>query len=241
MPIMNGRVYVEKVILLIEDDREISQLVASHLTQESFTVLTAFDGAAAAQLLETNRVDLILLDLMLPKLSGLELLKRIRAASTTPVLIISAKDSDIDKALGLELGADDYISKPFSMIELVARINAAIRRATQSFAAASQSVAAAMLEYKDLKLDLATFSAQVGDQSIPLTSKEFNILKLFMTNQRRVFTKEQIFHFIWQEDFIGNENVINVHIRRLREKIEQDPSNPVYIRTIWGIGYKLGD
>ncbi|GIP16086.1 putative transcriptional regulatory protein YcbL [Paenibacillus montaniterrae] len=238
---MNGRVYVEKVILLIEDDREISQLVASHLTQESFTVLTAFDGAAAAQLLETNRVDLILLDLMLPKLSGLELLKRIRAASTTPVLIISAKDSDIDKALGLELGADDYISKPFSMIELVARINAAIRRATQSFAAASQSVAAAMLEYKDLKLDLATFSAQVGDQSIPLTSKEFNILKLFMTNQRRVFTKEQIFHFIWQEDFIGNENVINVHIRRLREKIEQDPSNPVYIRTIWGIGYRLGD
>lgn len=238
---MNGRVYVEKVILLIEDDREISQLVASHLTQESFTVLTAFDGAAAAQLLETNRVDLILLDLMLPKLSGLELLKRVRAASTTPVLIISAKDSDIDKALGLELGADDYISKPFSMIELVARINAAIRRATQSFAAASQSVAAAMLEYKDLKLDLATFTAQVGDQSIPLTSKEFNILKLFMTNQRRVFTKEQIFHFIWQEDFIGNENVINVHIRRLREKIEQDPSNPVYIRTIWGIGYKLGD
>ncbi|WP_281425576.1 response regulator transcription factor [Paenibacillus montaniterrae] len=232
---------MEKVILLIEDDREISQLVASHLTQESFTVLTAFDGAAAAQLLETNRVDLILLDLMLPKLSGLELLKRIRAASTTPVLIISAKDSDIDKALGLELGADDYISKPFSMIELVARINAAIRRATQSFAAASQSVAAAMLEYKDLKLDLATFSAQVGDQSIPLTSKEFNILKLFMTNQRRVFTKEQIFHFIWQEDFIGNENVINVHIRRLREKIEQDPSNPVYIRTIWGIGYRLGD
>lgn len=238
---MNGSVYVEKVILLIEDDREISQLVTSHLMQEGFTVLTAFDGAAAAQLLENNRFDLVLLDLMLPKLSGLELLKRIRAASTTPVLIISAKDSDIDKALGLELGADDYISKPFSMIELVARINAAIRRATQSFSGASQLAAAAVLEYKDLKLDLATFTAQVGDESIPLTSKEFNILKLFMTNQRRVFTKEQIFHFIWQEDFIGNENVINVHIRRLREKIEHDPSKPVYIRTIWGIGYKLGE
>jgi len=238
---MNGSVYVEKVILLIEDDREISQLVTSHLMQEGFTVLTVFDGAAAAQLLENNRFDLVLLDLMLPKLSGLELLKRIRAASTTPVLIISAKDSDIDKALGLELGADDYISKPFSMIELVARINAAIRRATQSFSGASQFAAAAVLEYKDLKLDLATFTAQVGDESIPLTSKEFNILKLFMTNQRRVFTKEQIFHFIWQEDFIGNENVINVHIRRLREKIEHDPSKPVYIRTIWGIGYKLGE
>ncbi|MFC6334521.1 response regulator transcription factor [Paenibacillus septentrionalis] len=232
---------MEKVILLIEDDREISQLVTSHLMQEGFTVLTVFDGAAAAQLLENNRFDLVLLDLMLPKLSGLELLKRIRAASTTPVLIISAKDSDIDKALGLELGADDYISKPFSMIELVARINAAIRRATQSFSGASQLAAAAVLEYKDLKLDLATFTAQVGDESIPLTSKEFNILKLFMTNQRRVFTKEQIFHFIWQEDFIGNENVINVHIRRLREKIEHDPSKPVYIRTIWGIGYKLGE
>lgn len=238
---MNGCVDVEKVILLIEDDREISQLVTSHLTQESFTVLTAFDGAAAAQLLENSRVDLILLDLMLPKLSGLELLKRIRAASTTPVLIISAKDSDIDKALGLELGADDYISKPFSMIELVARINAAIRRATQTFSGARQPNASTVLEYKDLKLDLTTFTAQVGNISVPLTSKEFNILKLFMTNQRRVFTKEQIFHFIWQEDFIGNENVINVHIRRLREKIEHDPSKPVYIRTIWGIGYKLGE
>ena len=231
---------MQKVILLVEDDREISELVADRLQQESYEVLTAFDAEEAQERLAKDKVDLILLDLMLPKLSGLELLKIIRTTHVTPVLILSAKGSEIDKALGLGFGADDYISKPFSMIELVARVQAAIRRATQYVPEVSQP-AAGNLHYKDLTLDTGSFTAEVSGKSVQLTSKEYHILKLFMTHRSRVFTKEQIFQLIWNEDYLGNENVINVHIRRLREKIEDDPSSPVYIKTIWGIGYKLGD
>ncbi|MFT4414323.1 response regulator transcription factor [Fredinandcohnia humi] len=231
---------MQKRILLIEDDLEISRLVKGHLEQENYTVLTAFDGETALDILRKEQLDLILLDLMLPKVSGIEVLKLIRDTSLIPVLIISAKTSDIDKALGLGFGADDYISKPFSMIELTARVHAAIRRATQYLTKETTSTTNS-LHYQNLSLDLNTFSAQIDGKSVQLTSKEFHMLKLFMTNQSRVFTKEQIYHFIWEDDFYGNENVINVHIRRLREKIEEDPSKPKFIQTIWGIGYKLGE
>ncbi|MBS4219589.1 response regulator transcription factor [Bacillus sp. FJAT-49711] len=231
---------MQRNVLLVEDDRDISKLVESHLEQENFTVFTAFDGEEALALLNKNKVDLILLDLMLPKLSGMDFLKQIRISSLVPVLIISAKGSDIDKALGLGFGADDYISKPFSMVELTARVHAAIRRATQYLPSENEPTSE-ILYFKELSLDLKTFLAQVKEQSVQLTSKEFHILKLFMTNRNRVFTKEQIYRLIWEDDYYGNENVINVHIRRLREKIEEDPSNPQYIQTIWGIGYKLGE
>lgn len=237
-----GRIDVnmQRTILLVEDDKEISELVKNHLRQEGFTVLTAFDGEEARTVLQKNDLDLILLDLMLPKLSGTEFLKQLRTTSSIPVLIISAKGSDIDKALALGFGADDYISKPFSMLELTARVHAAIRRATQ-YLPTERAPASTTLHFKELSLDLVTYSVRAKGQPVQLTSKEFHILKLFMTNQNRVFTKEQIYHFIWEDDYYGNENVINVHIRRLREKIEENPSNPKYIRTIWGIGYKLGE
>lgn len=231
---------MQKKILIVEDDKEISGLVTSHLKQENFKVFTAFDGEEALQLFENKPIDLVLLDLMLPKLNGMEFLKRIRETSFVPVLIISAKESDVDKTLGLGFGADDYISKPFSVIELAARIHAAIRRATQ-YLPLSEDPSSNIIRFKALTLDLDTFSAQVNGKSIQLTSKEFHILKLFMKNQTRVFTKEQMYQLIWEDDYFGNENVINVHIRRLREKVEGDPSNPQYIRTIWGIGYKLGE
>lgn len=231
---------MQRTVLLVEDDRDISELVKNHLEQENFTVLTVFDGEKALALLQKNEVDLILLDLMLPKLSGIDFLKQVRTTSLIPVLIISAKGSDIDKALGLGFGADDYISKPFSMLELTARVHAAIRRATQYRSSENVSTST-ILHFMELSLDLNTFSAIVKGKTVQLTSKEFHILKLFMTNQSRVFTKEQIYHFIWEDDYYGNENVINVHIRRLRGKIEVDPSNPQYIRTVWGIGYKLGE
>lgn len=237
---MNGCGSMQKRILLVEDDREISKLITDYLEQENFTVLTAFDGEEALSLFDKEELDLILLDLMLPKLSGIDILKRIREKSLIPVLIISAKGSDLDKALGLGFGADDYISKPISMIELTARVQAVIRRATQYIPTENRTTPDT-IHFKELSLDLFTFSVQVKDKNVQLTSKEFHILKLFMTNQSRVFTKEQIYHFIWEDDYYGNENVINVHIRRLREKIEEDPSNPQYIRTIWGIGYKLGE
>ncbi|MEK4299315.1 response regulator transcription factor [Oceanobacillus sp. FSL W8-0428] len=231
---------MQKKILIVEDDMEISEVVKGHLVQENFTVLTAFDGEEALELFENTPVDLVLLDLMLPRLNGIELLKRMRERSFVPVLIISAKESDVDKTLGLGLGADDYISKPFSIVELTARIHAAIRRATQYLPGARES-SSHIIQFKALTLDLDAFSAKLNEKNIQLTSKEFHILKLFMQNQSRVFTKEQIYQLIWEEDYFGNENAINVHIRRLREKIEKDPSNPQYIRTIWGIGYKLGE
>lgn len=231
---------MQKKILIVEDDKEISELVTGHLEQENFIVFTAFDGEEALQLFENKSIDLVLLDLMLPKVNGMEFLKRIRETSFVPVLIISAKESDVDKSLGLGFGADDYISKPFSIIELTARVHAAIRRATQ-YLPVTENPSSEMIQFKALTLELDTFSAQVNEENIQLTSKEFHILKLFMTNQSRVFTKEQIYQLIWEDDYFGNENAINVHIRRLREKIEKDPSNPQYIRTIWGIGYKLGE
>jgi len=231
---------MQKKILIVEDDREISELVTNHLEQENFIVFTAFDGEEALQLFENVHIDLVLLDLMLPKLNGMEFLKKIRETSFVPVLIISAKESDVDKTLGLGFGADDYISKPFSVIELTARVHAAIRRSTQ-YLPEVENPTSNMIQFNALSLELDRFSAQVNEKNISLTAKEFQILKLFMQNQNRVFTKEQIYQLIWEDDYFGNENVINVHIRRLREKIEIDPSNPRYIRTIWGIGYKLGE
>ncbi|MBB3126047.1 DNA-binding response OmpR family regulator [Paenibacillus rhizosphaerae] len=228
-----------KRILLVEDDREISQLIESHLKQENYEVFIALDGEEAESFIDKEVFDLVLLDLMLPKINGMDVLKRIREKSVVPVMIISARGSDLDKALGLGFGADDYLSKPFSMIELTARVQAAIRRATQ-YVRTDHQPTEDRIHYKDLTLDINAFSVLVRGQSVPLTSKEFHILKLFLTYQSRVFTKEQIYQSVWQEDYYGNENVINVHIRRLREKIEEDPSNPQFICTIWGIGYKLG-
>lgn len=231
---------MKKCILLVEDDREVSSLVKSKLEREDFRVCTAFDGEEALIVFEKEEIDLVLLDLMLPKLNGMDFLKRIREKSVVPVMIISAKGSDIDKVLGLGFGADDYISKPFSMIELTARVHATIRRSTQ-YQPSENSPVKEMLQFKDLTLDLHTFSATINGNLIKLTAKEFHVLKLFMANPNRVFTKEQIYQLIWEDDYYQNENVINVHIRRLREKIEKDPSNPMYIQTIWGIGYKLGE
>lgn len=237
---MIGCESMQKRILLVEDDIEISQLIESTLVQENYIVKTAFDGEEAIKQFSTEKPDLILLDLMLPKMSGTDVLKQIRSVSMVPVLIISAKGSDLDKALGLGFGADDYISKPFSTIELTARVHAAIRRATQ-YIAQERNEQQSSLQYKSISLDFHSFTANIKGNTIQLTSKEFHILKLFMTNPSRVFTKEQIYQLIWEDDYYGNENVINVHIRRLREKIESDPSNPEYIKTIWGIGYKLGE
>lgn len=232
---------MEKRILLVEDDNDIHLLIESQLKQDHYSVASARDGEEALALFQKEKFDLILLDLMLPKVNGMELLKHIRETSKVPVLIISAKVSDLDKAMGLGFGADDYISKPFSMIELTARVQAAIRRATLYAETESKPAEPPVITFKDLILDLHSFSVKVKGKSMTLTAKEFHILKLFLTHQSRVFTKEQIYQLIWEENYYGNENVINVHIRRLREKIEEDPSAPQYIRTIWGIGYRMGD
>jgi DNA-binding response OmpR family regulator len=227
-------------ILLIEDDVSISEMVESYLSKEGFAVTTAFDGEEGIGMFLKDSFDLILLDLMLPKLDGMEVMKVIRERSLIPILIMSAKDSDVDKAVGLGFGADDYIAKPFSMIELLARVKAIIRRATK-YSKIDTKEDKNVIHIDDLTVDLDNFSVIKNEENIKLTSKEFDILKLFITNPNRVFTKAQVYNFVWNEDYFGDENVINVHMRRLREKIEDNPSAPKYIKTLWGIGYKLGE
>lgn len=231
---------MENRILLIEDDIAISEMVENHLRKEGFNITTAFDGEEGVGKFLNNSFDLIILDIMMPKLDGMEVMKIIRERSLIPILIMSAKDSDVDKAIGLGLGADDYIAKPFSMVELSARIKAAIRRANQ-YSKNDKKEEVNIISANDLSIDLENYSVTKKGVNLQLTSKEFDILKLLISNPNRVFTKAQIYSFIWNDDYFGDENVINVHMRRLREKIEDNPSKPIYIKTLWGIGYKLGE
>lgn len=224
-------------ILLVEDDTAISEMIKDYLTNEGFDIKQAYDGEKAIDEFKSESFDLILLDLMIPKIEGMSVMKSIREENLIPILIISAKDSDLDKAMAFGFGADDYIQKPFSLIELSARIKANIRRATKYTNQVEEKKS--ILKVCDLEIDLENFTVTKNEKNLKLTSKEFEILKLFATNQNRVFTKAQIYELIWNDEYYSDDNIINVHIRRLREKIEDDTSKPIYIKTLWGIGYKM--
>lgn len=228
-------------LLLVEDDRSISEMVGPYLEKEGFDLTYAYDGLEAERLFNEAKpgFDLIILDLMLPHRSGMDVLQTIRARSLVPVLILSAKDGDVDKALGLGFGADDYLSKPFSLIELAARIKAAIRRANYTAQPADEETHDHRIILGGLVVDMETYEVEREGEPIKLTSKEFGILKLLVTHPGKVFTKAQIYASVWNDHYYGDENIINVHMRRLREKLEVDPSAPRYIKTLWGIGYKL--
>lgn len=223
-------------ILLVEDDVSILEMLQDYLIKDGFKVVTAKNGKEGVTLFYKETFDLIVVDIMMPELNGMDMIKIIREKSTIPVLIMSAKDTDVDKALGLGFGADDYIAKPFSMLEMSARIKAAIRRSSQYSSALS--VNSNHFKTGELRVDFDNFSIYKNDTQLQLTAKEFDILKLFMTNPGRVFTKEDMYSLIWGDRYYGDENVIQVHIRRLRGKIEPDPSSPTYIKTLWGIGYR---
>ncbi len=227
-------------ILLIEDDKAISEMVEIYLRKEGFSITTAFNGEKGVVEFLKSKFDLVLLDIMMPKLDGIEVMRIVREKSSIPILIMSAKDSDVDKAIGLGLGADDYIAKPFSMVELSARVKAAIRRATK-YSQSEKNEELKIVHIGDLTIELKNYSVTKKGINLQLTSKEFDILKLFITNPKRVFTKADIYSLIWNDDYLDAENVISVHMRRLREKIEDNPSKPQYIKTLWGIGYKLGE
>lgn len=227
-------------LLLIEDDREISEMLKDYLQTNDFEVITAFDGEEGCKAFSLQPFDLILLDLMIPKKSGMEVMKHIRTGSTVPIIIISAKDTDSDKSLGLGLGADDYITKPFSVTEVLARIKANIRRSTQ-YAALQNKEEATEISIGELTMNLETFSVTKGGEEIELTAKEFAILKLLLENPKKVYTKSQLYSLVWQENYYGDENAVNVHISRLRTKVEENPREPIYVQTVWGIGYKLGN
>jgi DNA-binding response OmpR family regulator len=230
-------------LLIIEDDQGVRELLNEHLASEGYGLTFANDGFEGIKTFIMNEIDLVILDYMMPKMNGIEVLRRIRETSNVPVLMLSARDQDVDKALGLEIGADDYLGKPFSLIELSARIKALLRRAKQGSSSLEEDVLRTVqfLNFKELTLDLANYAVHCGERQVALTAKEFELLKLFMTYPNRLFTKAQIYQSVWQEDYFGDDNAINVHIRRLREKIETQPSEPEYIKTVWGIGYRLAD
>ena len=198
----------------------------------------AYDGEQACQKFDSNTYHIVLLDLMIPKISGMDVMKHIRKSSTVPIIIISAKDTEVDKTLGLGLGADDYITKPFSVVEVLARVKANIRRTTE-YAAPIQEPEE--LTFRCLKMDLSNHTVTKNGVLLELTAKEFDILKLLLQNPKRVYTKAQIYSLIWNDVYVGDENAVNVHISRLRNKIEDNPRSPECVITVWGIGYKLGE
>lgn len=226
-------------ILLVEDDTEISDMLKNFLMTENYEVIAVSDGESACEKFFSGDFGLVLLDLMIPKMNGMEVMRKIRESSTVPIIILSAKDTDSDKTLGLGLGADDYITKPFSVTEALARIKANIRRTTQYAAGASAQLP--VLTKGALTIDLNDYSVKKQGKGIELTAKEFEILKLLLQNPKKVYTKEQIYSLVWNDAYLGDENAVNVHISRLRTKIEDNPRDPKYIITVWGIGYKAGD
>ena len=224
-------------ILIVEDDKEINNLIGDALKKENFNIVQAFDGRQALEKYNHN-CQLVILDLMIPYIDGVEVLRKIREKSTLPVIILSAKDEEADKVIGLSMGADDYIIKPFSVRELLARVKAQLRRSGDYN---NSEVENPILQYDELKLDTLNYKIFKNDQELSLTKKEFELLKLFLSNPNRVFTKAQIFNSVWENEYLNDDNTVMVHIKRLRNKIEDNSNIPKYIMTVWGIGYKLGE
>ena len=228
---------MSKKVLLIEDNIMISKSIEQKLKEEMYDVKAVYNGKEAISAFNQNDFDIVLLDLMLPIISGEEVLKTIRTISEVPVMIISTKDTDVEKAVNLGLGADDYMVKPFSMLELLARVKALLRRTKQQEHLQIKKA----YRFLDMHINLETYQATKNNVDIDLTAKEFEILALFLSHPNQTFSKQEIYRRIWNEEYYANDNVINVHMRRLRKKIEDDPANPVIIKTVWGIGYKLGN
>lgn len=225
------------LILIVEDESEIAELLQDYLEEEQFDVLIAGDGDEALQMFKSYRPQLVILDIMLPKLNGLELCRIIRAESAVPIILLSAKKSDVDKILGLGLGADDYVVKPFSPGEVVARVKAQLRRVNQLSAPAEKPED--LLRFSELEIHLKAYEVKVRNRPVSCSAKEFEVLRFLALHPNQVLTREQIFGQVWGYNEYGDLNTVTVHIKKLREKIEEDPSNPLYIKTVWGVGYKF--
>ena len=226
-------------ILLVEDDEAINNMIKKSLTKEGYNVFNVFDGQEALITWESNKFKLIILDIMLPKIDGIEVMRRIRIKSMIPILMVSAKIEESDRIIGLGLGADDYLVKPFSIAELIARVKAQLRR--YMYYNPSNNTTYNVIEYGEIKFDLDNYTVIKNGETINLRLKEYEIVKLFFKNPNKVFTKAQIFSSVWGEEYMGDDNTVMVHIRRVRNKIEDNPDEPKYIETVWGIGYRLGN
>lgn len=228
-------------ILVVDDDREIVKAIEIYLKREGYNVEKAYDGIEAINKLKENEIHLIILDIMMPNQDGLETLEKIRETKAIPVILLSAKSEDYDKISGLDLGADDYITKPFNPLELVARVNSNVRRYVSlgSLKGMDAKTGGKIYRSGELIVDDETKKVTVDGKEIKLTATEYNILKFLLKNKGKVYSISEIYENVWNEDSIAAENIIAVHIRHIREKIEINPKEPKYLKVIWGIGYKI--
>lgn len=222
-------------ILVVDDEMLLVKGIKFNLENEGWQVDACYDGAAAVEKARAVQYDLIILDLMMPVMDGLEACMHIRETSNVPIIMLTAKDEDTDKLIGFEYGADDYITKPFNILELKARVRALLRRSSMAAPASEQR--AEVLRCADFELDPDFRTARRGDEEINLTAKEFDVMELLMRSPGKVFSREALLNTVWGYDYQGEERTVDVHIRRLREKLELDPANPAHIFTKWGVGY----
>jgi DNA-binding response OmpR family regulator len=222
-------------VLIVEDDPNVSEVVARYLEREGYRVEVASDGAAGLERALADLPDLVVLDLMLPSVGGLEVCRRLREVAPVPVIMLTARGEEADRIAGLELGADDYMAKPFSPRELTARVRAVLRRANGALTAATEP---AFLRAGDLEVDVIAHEVRISGELVALTAKEFDLLAHLMRNPRRAFRREELLDDVWGFSY-GDTSTVTVHIRRLREKIEPDPSAPRYVSTVWGVGYRF--
>jgi DNA-binding response OmpR family regulator len=228
---------MSKKILIVDDDEEIRKVIGIYLENEGYEILKAENGEQALNIIDKNEVALVLLDIMMPGMSGTEVCMKIRENSVMPIIFLSAKSEDLDKIQGLASGADDYITKPFSAMELIARVKSQIRRYTKY--TTEPRTPRNIIEIGNLTIDTDTRQVFVGHKDVRLTPKEFDILQLLASNKGIVFSIERIYEGVWGEDSYRSDNTIMVHITKIREKIEEDPKKPIYIKTVWGVGYKI--
>ncbi|MGE5579494.1 MAG: response regulator transcription factor [Bacillota bacterium] len=247
-----------RTVLVADDEDHIRQLIRLYLVNEGFGVTEAKSGKEALDSWQKDNPDLVVLDIMMPEMDGWEVLKQIRKQKNTPVIMLTAKDAEVDKVLGLELGADDYVTKPFSPRELVSRVKAVLRRSDSASGAvyrtehdeaaqasqppggpAASAHPGESVSYPGLRIDRAAREVHVGDQILSLPPKEFDLLWILASNPNRVFTREYLLETVWEYTYFGDIRTVDVHVRRIRQKIEKDPDNPTYIKTAWGVGYKF--
>ncbi len=220
-------------ILIVDDEKLLVKGIRYNFEQDGFTIVAAYDGEEALKMAGDKSIDLIILDLMLPKIDGLTVCQKIREFSNVPIIMLTAKTEDMDKILGLEYGADDYLTKPFNILELKARVKAVLRRVTPADSKATKSVAV----LGSIQLDYNLRRVDVEGRIIDLTSKEFDLMDLFITNAGKVYSRENLLDIVWGYEYPGDVRTVDVHVRRLREKIEPNPAEPKYIHTKWGVGY----
>ncbi len=230
-----------KTLLVVEDDANLLDVLRHNLVREGYGVLTARDGESALALARERRPDLMILDIMLPRLDGLELCRILRKEMSTPILMLTAKADEIDRVVGLEMGADDYVTKPFSLRELLARVKAMLRREeiVREAVARGGSAVKGLLTAGDISIDLDRHLVMRGDRELTLSPKEFDLLVFLAENPRRVFTRDYLLERVWGYDFAGDSRTVDVHIRWLRQKLEREPARPVLLVTVRGVGYKL--